>query len=955
MVNGTSGNLSIVDVSNPYSPSKVSSLSTGTNPASVYVQGRYAYVANEGSNTLGVYDVSNPASPVSVGSVSTGTTPSSVYVQGRYAYVANFTSNNMQIFDLGGEYTQQLQAGGAEVGTLQVDSNESISGNSSIQGGLNVSSGLQVSGGIGVSGSLNLNAGTSLATPTTPTVSTSASTAAICGGHYLTNATTYYYEVAAVNGSSISAVSAGVSQLTGTSTCNLLTWSAVANATGYIVYESSNNQTWFSNTVSSTTLGIVDNGTNYTWTSAASPLTTSNNGGNLIVGGSIQGASTTGTNLAGSNLNIAGGQGTGTGNGGNITFQVAAAGTTGSTQNALATVATFSGTNGSLLLKNSVNSTSAFQVQTAGSSSVLSVDTTNQIVTINQGSTISGWQTNTALPSGVWATGSFTYAGNLYEIKGSTVYEAPIAGNGSTGGWTAASTFSGNDNYMSATVYNGYVYVFSSDTLNNTVGCSGSPAKIYSAPISGGGVIGTWTQVGSGYDGYDGTLQAYNGYLYLSGLFNTLGGCGGVFAATDNTVWAIPITGGGAIGSATGYTWPSNTGGAFTTIRNGYFYTFGGYGGTNTGTVIATSYAASINVGTGAVGSATSATSLPTAIWSLGASAIPTYNGTVYIDGGSTSGTGSPVVNTFYSASLNTTTVGSWASGATLPQSLAGQGNILYGSYLYSIGGYNGSAGISTVYYTSLTGTATLLQIQNNGTNVITASNTGNLLLRPSIDSTSVLQVQNAAGSTEFNIDTQNGRIGIATNSPGNLLSVGALSTAAGTYQIAVTTGGTTNSGIIVQDVASQSSGYAFTLQNSSGSSLASIDYQGNLSVQNATITGTLTVNGHIVTTNASGSTTAAVQTNAGTGSTCTVTGDDTDGTITLVTGTASWASGAQCIISFGSSFTAAPNTVMSPTGSTNVSSVAPTVIPSTGSFTVNFINADTASHTYTWDYVNLH
>jgi hypothetical protein len=46
-------------------------------------------VTNLNSNTLGIYNISNPAAPVSVGSVSTGTSPESVYVQGIYAYVAN--------------------------------------------------------------------------------------------------------------------------------------------------------------------------------------------------------------------------------------------------------------------------------------------------------------------------------------------------------------------------------------------------------------------------------------------------------------------------------------------------------------------------------------------------------------------------------------------------------------------------------------------------------------------------------------------------------------------------------------------------------------------------------------------------------------------------------------------------------------------------------------------------
>ncbi|MEI9913654.1 MAG: hypothetical protein WDN66_01455 [Candidatus Saccharibacteria bacterium] len=203
--NGAANTLTIYNITNPASPTLVGTITTGVTPRSVYVQGNYAYVANSGSNTLTVYNVSNPASPTSVGSVSTVTTPYSVYVQGNYAYVIGAASNSslgvynitnpasptsvgslnigngggesiyvqgryayvvstgyiglnpiLQIFDLGGEYTQQLQAGGIETSTLQVDSNASISGDENIQGGLTVGQNAEIDGNLGVSGSVDL-------------------------------------------------------------------------------------------------------------------------------------------------------------------------------------------------------------------------------------------------------------------------------------------------------------------------------------------------------------------------------------------------------------------------------------------------------------------------------------------------------------------------------------------------------------------------------------------------------------------------------------------------------------------------------------------------------------------------------------------------------------------------------------------------------------------------------
>ena len=101
VVNFGSNSLQIFDVSNPSSPVLVGTVSTGVNPNWVYVQGKYAYIVNRSSNSLQIFDVSNPSLPVLIGSVSTGTNPYGVYVQGRYSYVANYGSGgSLQIFDV---------------------------------------------------------------------------------------------------------------------------------------------------------------------------------------------------------------------------------------------------------------------------------------------------------------------------------------------------------------------------------------------------------------------------------------------------------------------------------------------------------------------------------------------------------------------------------------------------------------------------------------------------------------------------------------------------------------------------------------------------------------------------------------------------------------------------------------------------------------------------------------
>jgi len=164
------GTFRVIDISDPTRPSSVGSVSVGTNPQGLYVQGRYAYVANYGSSTVSIIDISTPSTPTVTSTFSTGASsgPQEVYVQGRTMYVTNYDGNNfmvvdvsnpnapvttatysvpagsspyrlwvqgryayvglrtksdLYVFDLGGTYNQQLEAGSAEVGSLNVRRN----------------------------------------------------------------------------------------------------------------------------------------------------------------------------------------------------------------------------------------------------------------------------------------------------------------------------------------------------------------------------------------------------------------------------------------------------------------------------------------------------------------------------------------------------------------------------------------------------------------------------------------------------------------------------------------------------------------------------------------------------------------------------------------------------------------------------------------------------------------
>ncbi|MHB8793327.1 MAG: LVIVD repeat-containing protein [Thermoleophilia bacterium] len=94
-----SGNyLNILNVSNPLSPYKTSSMNPSGAVVDVAVRGSYAYLA-AATQGLVVIDISNPASPVTVGTVDTPSWAWSVTVEGNYAYIAD-GSSGLQVIDI---------------------------------------------------------------------------------------------------------------------------------------------------------------------------------------------------------------------------------------------------------------------------------------------------------------------------------------------------------------------------------------------------------------------------------------------------------------------------------------------------------------------------------------------------------------------------------------------------------------------------------------------------------------------------------------------------------------------------------------------------------------------------------------------------------------------------------------------------------------------------------------
>ncbi len=114
--------------------------------------------------------------------------------------------------------------------------------------------------------------------------------------------------------------------------------------------------------------------------------------------------------------------------------------------------------------------------------------------------------------------------------------------------------------------------------------------------------------------------------------------------------------------------------------------------------------------------------------------------------------------------------------------------------------------------------------------------------------------------------------------------------------------------------------GNFFKFQDATSADLATLDITGALTVKAATINGNITINGHIITGNTSGSTTVA----AGAAATCTltsptvtITGNDISGTVTITTATGTCTAGTLATVTFASAYGTAPRVTLSPADAT--------------------------------------
>jgi len=303
------------------------------------------------------------------------------------------------------------------------------------------------------------------------------------------------------------------------------------------------------------------------------------------------------------------------------------------------------------------------------------------------------------------------YGGYLYTIGGDaggaalTTVSRSLLNTDNQGG-TAAFSTTGNTalpvglTYLSATAYDGYMYVVGGCT-SAYVSCgttTNNVATVYSSPInSTTGALGAWTaQTAIATARYGASLVAYNNYLYVMGGIN-----GGTFLK-DIQYHAIDETG-VVTGAWTTSTKTLDVNRAYfgVTVYGGALYVAGGC------TVGATTCTTALNsiiyanfATTGGDLSAAFTTNATTFTNARGGLRLGIANGYAYIYGGRNNTTYYNDVQ--YSAMAVDKSLGTWTSTASFTNARSDFGGILYNNFLYIIGGRNGSTYYNTTQFASV-------------------------------------------------------------------------------------------------------------------------------------------------------------------------------------------------------------------------------------------------------------
>jgi hypothetical protein len=627
---------------------------------------------------------------------------------------------------------------------------------------------------------------------------------------------------------------------------------------------------------------------------------------------------------------------------------------------------------GQVAFRNSSNSTTAVQIQNSNGQSLLTADTTNINLSLVTGtaSDYQTWQTganplpqNRFSPASAMGNNGYAYVigGAVTDVSSTltfrnSVYYAKLNNDGSTGTWQCQgdSTNCGssgvtitNNRSLPASYYeaasvvlNGYIYVIGGNTNTNDSTITASTA-IYYAKLNADGSTGTW-QTGTALPAGRSDAQAtvYNGQIYVVAGHNGTQSTVKTYHAKQNGDGSLSAkwTCEGVVDSQCG------TGGTYTVgstselaggvtdatvfMANGYLYRVGGANG---GPL--TNYD-SVKIGSDGTFAATwSRNTLTNALNHAGGIAF-VQNGYVYLAGGYDYSPGdtalaqyAPINSDGTLGAAVTTTGSTHGSGNQLPadRSYFGSSPIINNGYMYIIGGLqtSGNAYKSTVYYSSTSRIRVGAQLDLIGNNSTSSPDAGGGSLNAG--NTNVVGTFNVQGAASF----------------GSSMTVAGDALFTGSFTFTPATDSAT----------------AFQVQKANGTAIVVVNTSAaSLAVSAVTITGTLTVNGHIVTGGGTAPTVSSTNANLGTtGQSCStsIAGNDTAGKITITSGSGgSPAAGALCVFNISAAFGSTPHVYISPNDSTTAKLNVYAKGLTSSTFEVGAGNAPAASTAYTFEYL---
>jgi hypothetical protein len=588
------------------------------------------------------------------------------------------------------------------------------------------------------------------------------------------------------------------------------------------------------------------------------------------------------------------------------------------------------------------NSTGAFQVQNASGTSLLNVDSSNTVITLNTQNNGATTAWTTANNSGFTARANgatVTANGYVYYISGYTVtngtpgtYSAAVQyaklnADGTLGNWTTTTALGGARYAASAVYANGYIYVMGGSTSS---GVSNVQTTVYFGKVNNDGSVTTWNTTSPlGTGTYFASAAAANGYIYYVG-----GSANG--SGTIGLVQYAKIQADGSL-AAWGTTTPLTTGPTNgerdshgVVISGNTIYVIGGENGATAKQDILYN---TINPLTGALGASWTdqgaTNQLPTTNEAFSYAAADGY---VYVMGGFAGG--GTQTNKFWYAPIPAAggQLGAWTDATAtnpLPAARGDQGAVVYNGYIYTIAGTNSSSTSQSTIYTSSTGRikigGSLDLVGLTGANAADGTTNSGSLTAGNTNIIGALQVQGMASFAQS--------VAVGAN-----LTVGVDFAVGGNTMLKTT------------------SATALQIQNASSTTLLTADTSG----MTITVSGTTTTFATFALSEAHFKSTQTTKPTIGTPSTCgttptaAVTNSSTDsaGSITITEGSGT-AGLCSVVVSFNKAYGAAPKSIiLTPKDANGSTARAYVSAAATGSFTVTFgatIAVSTAANYYYW------